>query len=390
MRLDADSGQALLDGIAEKAALRAANTQRFIEPCAGCILGTAVGDALGLPYEGIGPRRAARLFPDPARYHLLPFGRGLCSDDTEHTIMVAEALIATAGYSLAYRNADEFRRRMAWHLRFWIFGLPAGIGMATLKGILKLWLFVPRRWQGVDSAGNGPAMRSAVLGLFWGEEPDLLRAHVRDCTRLTHTDPKAQHAAQAVAQAAHVSRCNAGRGDPAAFAVQMHDLLGPEGGEMAALIERACVSVLAGQATVEFARALGLEKGVTGYALHTVPVALHAWLAHPGDYRGAVLAAIACGGDTDTVAAITGGIMGAGVGRAGIPPEWLDRLAEYPRNVAWMDRLASSLAQVRANYLGGNLGPVLTIGGYLALGLRNLGFLLVVLLHGLRRLLPPY
>ena len=39
-------------------------------------------------------------------------------------------------------------------MRWWLLGLPAGIGMATLKGILKLWLFVPRRWQGAYSAGN--------------------------------------------------------------------------------------------------------------------------------------------------------------------------------------------------------------------------------------------
>jgi hypothetical protein len=110
-------------------------------------------------------------------------------------------------------------------------------------------------------------------------------------------------------------------------------------------------------------------------------------LAHPGDYRGAVLAAITCGGDTDTVAAITGGIVGTGVGRAGIPKEWLDRLAERPRDVAWMEKLALRLAEVRSNYLGGSSGPQVSL---LALGLRNLGFLLVVLLHGFRRLLPPY
>lgn len=387
MRLDPQTGQALLDAIAAKDAQRVAGTARFIEPCAGCILGTAVGDALGLPYEGLSAHRAARLFADPARYHLLPFGYGLCSDDTEHTIMVAEALIASAGYAMAYRDAAEFRKQLACGLRLWLFGLPAGIGMATLKGILKLWLFLPPAWQGVYSAGNGPAMRSAVLGLFWGEEPDLLRAHVRACTRLTHTDPKAEHAALAVAQAAYVSLCSAGHGDPAAYAARMHDLLGAQGGELAALIERACVSVLAGESTADFARALGLANGVTGYALHSVPVALHAWLAHPGDYRGAVLAAIACGGDTDTVAAITGGIVGTGVGRAGIPAEWLARLAERPRDVAWMERLALRMAEVRSNYLGGSPGPPVS---FLALGLRNLGFLLVVLLHGLRRLLPPY
>src|SRR5690242_17947246 len=44
----------------------------------GCLTGTAVGDALGLPTEGLSPRRARRLFPDVDRYHFL-FGRGMFS-----------------------------------------------------------------------------------------------------------------------------------------------------------------------------------------------------------------------------------------------------------------------------------------------------------------------
>ncbi|MGB7325235.1 MAG: ADP-ribosylglycohydrolase family protein, partial [Rubripirellula sp.] len=53
----------------------------------GCILGTAVGDALGLPYEGVSAKRAPRLLgpPDRNRFFL---GRGMISDDTEHTCMV--------------------------------------------------------------------------------------------------------------------------------------------------------------------------------------------------------------------------------------------------------------------------------------------------------------
>lgn len=58
----------------------------------GCLIGTAVGDALGLPYEGISPRRAARMFGPPTRFRFLS-GRGMVSDDTEHTVLVAESLI---------------------------------------------------------------------------------------------------------------------------------------------------------------------------------------------------------------------------------------------------------------------------------------------------------
>src|SRR5262249_40889645 len=54
----------------------------------GCLLGTAAGDAIGLPVEGLSPRRQRRLFGEIDSHRLL-FGRGMTSDDTEHTCIVA-------------------------------------------------------------------------------------------------------------------------------------------------------------------------------------------------------------------------------------------------------------------------------------------------------------
>lgn len=59
---------------------------------AGLLWGTAVGDALGLPAEGLSPKRARALFPRPWRHRLLP-GTGMISDDTEHTLFVAQCLL---------------------------------------------------------------------------------------------------------------------------------------------------------------------------------------------------------------------------------------------------------------------------------------------------------
>ena len=104
----------------------------------GCILGTAVGDALGLACEGLSKERQKRWFPTLDGYRLL-LGKGLCSDDTEHTCMLAQSLIVAGG------DEGLFARDFAWRLRWWLAGLPAGIGLATLRSLLKLWLFVPRR-----------------------------------------------------------------------------------------------------------------------------------------------------------------------------------------------------------------------------------------------------
>jgi ADP-ribosyl-[dinitrogen reductase] hydrolase len=224
----------------------------------GCLLGTALGDALGLWCEGLSPRRQRRLHPDTDRYHFF-FGRGMVSDDTEHACMVAQALIVSAG------DVPRFLRSLAWRLRFWLLGLPAGIGRATLRATVKLWLGFPPHRSGVFSAGNGPAMRSPLLGVCYGHDPEKLRALVRASTRLTHTDPKAEFGAFAVALAAHlagVSTADAPLGEP--FLQTLSGALGPEARAFLDLADRAVRQAAAGQSTADFAADLGLDRGGDG------------------------------------------------------------------------------------------------------------------------------
>ena len=100
----------------------------------GCLLGGAVGDALGLPFEGLSRRRvAARLAGAPLE-HSLVRGRGMISDDTEHACMTAQALLS------APDDPDAFARSLAWRLRGWLMILPAAVGWSTLRAIIKMWL----------------------------------------------------------------------------------------------------------------------------------------------------------------------------------------------------------------------------------------------------------
>ena len=75
----------------------------------------------------------------------------------------------------------------------------AGVGFATARACVRLWLGVPPERSGVNSAGNGPAMRSAILGAVFAREPERRREFVRASSRLTHLDPRAETAALAVA-----------------------------------------------------------------------------------------------------------------------------------------------------------------------------------------------
>ena len=158
----------------------------------GLILGTAVGDGLGLPGEGFGREKIAALGWTEWE-HRFVFGRGMVSDDTEHTLFVAQSLIAFSDDSLL------FQKSLAWKLRLWLLGLPAGIGYATLRSILRLWFGYSPSKSGVWSAGNGPAMRSAVIGVQFCNDQKKMLEFVKASTLLTHSDPRAETGAAAIA-----------------------------------------------------------------------------------------------------------------------------------------------------------------------------------------------
>jgi ADP-ribosylglycohydrolase len=345
-----------------------------------------VGDALGLPCENLGPRRGQRLFPHLHRYQFL-LRRGLFSDDTEHACLTAQALLRSGG------DVARFQRDLARRLRWWVLGLPAGIGRATLRTGVRLWFGWSPEHSGVWSAGNGPAMRAPILGVCLGSDLDRLLPFVRASTRMTHTDPKAEWGALAVAWAAHRSAETHGSAPPQPAAV-ISDFLDvmyanfrdPEAMDLVPSLEASVPFLEAGRTTEEFASQLGLARGVSGYMYHTVPVALYAWLRYPDDFRTAVQSVIRCGGDTDTVAAITGGLVGARVGEVGIPAEWLSGVIDWPRSVRWVRALADTVAEGTWRTEAQRAHPL----AVWALPTRNAVFFGCVLVHIARRLLPPY
>jgi ADP-ribosyl-[dinitrogen reductase] hydrolase len=151
----------------------------------GALVGCAVGDALGIAYENLSPRRVLRLFPDPTRYHLLP-SVGLISDDAEQAMMTLRALACSGG------DPARFQARLATELRVWLATLPAGIGLSTARAGVRLWLGVSPQRSGVRSAGNAPALRGAILGVALADDPQQRETLVRLATQITHADPKAE------------------------------------------------------------------------------------------------------------------------------------------------------------------------------------------------------
>lgn len=346
----------------------------------GLLIGTAVGDALGLPAEGLSRRRARRFYNSGWR-HRLAFGHGMISDDTEHTIFVAQSLLCHPD------SPERFARRLGWCLRGWLLSLPAGIGFATLRAILKLWLGFSPAHSGVRSAGNGPAMRVAIIGAFFAADSRRRAAFIAASTRITHTDPKALIGATAIAElAAWIVRDRLTQSPSLDAFITLLRACGPDDRDWQTLMDAMDHAARENRTVAELADRLGLGKGVTGYIYHTVPIAAYAWFRHGGDYRQTLSTVLDCGGDTDTVGAIAGALAGATVGEPGILEPWRTGITDWPRSLGLLRVLAERLVTVAAS--GQPTEPVRYF--WPAIPARNLAFLLIVLAHGFRRLLPPY
>jgi ADP-ribosyl-[dinitrogen reductase] hydrolase len=347
----------------------------------GLLIGTAIGDSVGLPAEGISRSRNHKLFHGQWEQSLF-CGYGMISDDTEHTIFVAQSLIVCG------KSPIIFIRRLGWCFRWWFLSLPAGIGLATLKAIIKLWLgFSPRR-SGVYSAGNGCAMRSAVIGAYFFDNSELIDQFVRSSTIITHTDKRALIGAKAIAYLTSYIVQNDLHQPPTPS--QLKDLLQSVDNiesEWLNIIEQIIDSLEKNLSAQEFAEILGQHKGVSGYVYKTVPIAIYAWYQHFDNFRDGLEAVFNCGGDTDTVGAITGALLGVSLGDEKIPLSWQNQLKDYPRNL----QLLRAIAEKLHHNINNNYTPTQAVKySWWWLIPRNFIFLLIVLMHGFRRLLPPY
>lgn len=332
----------------------------------GCLIGTAVGDSLLLPAEGLSRQRIARRFPGPLRQRFLG-SWGMVSDDTEHTALVAQCLCACPN------DAPAFQRRLGWRLRGWIACLPAGVGFATLRAGIRLWLGWPAHRAGVVSGGNGPAMRAAVIGAWCPQDHERRRRFTEAATTLTHRHPQALAGALAMAEtAAWIVR-----GDDLAALWPALESCG-EDAEWRRMLALLRTWQAAGEEVDAFAAHLGCPQAVGGWAMRSVPLALAAWLRHRTDPAAGLGAVLACGGDTDTSGAMAGALYGTDGGEAAFDPAWVAAIRDWPLSAATLRRMGTALAA----------GGPPARWAWPLLPLRNLLFTLVVLAHGLRRCWP--
>lgn len=316
---------------------------------AGCLVGQALGDALGFAVEGLGPEACvahvqAVLHPRRTQgWSRAPHATGQYSDDTQLARELAASLVEQGGFV----PADYARRIAAIFAERRI----VGHGPSTAAAALRLSRGVPWFAAGTPGpvAGNGGAMRVAPLALLHADDGMRLHTMAHEQARITHADPRCGAGAVVVA-AAVAAALRGGLADVGtlcaalAAAVRLHD---PVLADALGAMPR-WRALPPAQAVLAIA-AVGGADGRFGIAPHVTPSvlwSLYAALRHPQDYMAAIATAIEPGGDVDTTAAMTGAIVGAAVSLPGLPRALAETV--HDRGEAGFDALCALACALEA------------------------------------------
>lgn len=297
----------------------------------GSMLGLALGDALGAPFEFL----RGRNIPDPIPAFELPWmglPPGSTTDDTAMARNLARSLVERKGF-----DEDDLIRR---HVE-WIASDPPDVGALTGRVLRKVQrgedaAAVAREvWEqrGPEvSAGNGSVMYCAPLGLAYAYRPTELFELAPRLSALTHYDGRCRTAVLAVTLT--VAALVRGAEPTSAASEALSAVEEHEGGEeLEYLVEAA-------------GGARAIDGPDQGFCLFTAGVALQA-LLREGDLETEVRRVVSLGGDTDTNGAVAGALLGARVGAGALPPDWLAKLAQRDEIRAEAEQLAT-LTELRS------------------------------------------
>lgn len=291
----------------------------------GALLGGALGDALGLPYEG------GRLDYDKGRpLQFVGHRPGRISDDTQQTLIVAEILL-DRGWLDPVDLSVRLEDWVAWGV---------GKGQATVEAITRLAAGVPWHAAGSPSAGNGAAMRVAAIGLRRWNDRSLRWTEAALCAFPTHHDPMAVASAVVMADAVASlvvtapEHFNARRfvDELARSAAAWDPRHVPERRDpasRASLAER--LAEVPAYLDADPAAAIRDHFWSGGFVLESLPAAVWCFLRHAQDPDEVLRDALRVGHDTDTVASLAGTLAGALHGVSRLPSRLVERLEERDR-----------------------------------------------------------
>lgn len=306
------------------------NVNRSGDQLVAAFLGFALGDALGVPYEF---RSREQMHNDPCTtmtgYRAHKQAPGTWSDDTSLAMCLAASL-AEGDYDIKdiARKCIAWRDESYWTARGEVFGIgkTTSASLSRLKEKLdsgdKFALFAQTEENIEMENGNGSLMR--ILPLLFHLKEDTIKNQwekVREVSALTHRHIRAHMCCLIYLRVGEMifngktiqDGYDLMREDIRVF---WDEIAYPEQ-------ERA---ILSGLITDDISERKQPEIGSSGYVVDSLEAALWCLLTTT-DYQSAVLKAVNLGGDTDTIAALTGGLAGLHYGLDALPAAWLEVLA---------------------------------------------------------------
>jgi poly(ADP-ribose) glycohydrolase ARH3 len=304
--------------------MKATNPEGWDVRALGAMLGTFVGDALGMPYEGA----ESWLIPERLEMEDARLGRGTYTDDTQMMIALAESLLRCDVV-----DSEDLARSFQAH-----FDPRRGYDAGTTR-VIELWergepveTASRQVLAGAGSLGNGAAMRVAPVAVRFGDDEVRLAPEARRSARLTHAHPLGMDGA--VVQATAIA---AALGDRDVLQCAVAAAGTGELRERLLALRHATEDGLSHHRLTSPGGRVGLT------APESVPPAIVAG-ARAESFEDAVTVAIRCGGDTDTVGAMAGAIAGARLGAGAIPSRWLGALEDGTYGRRHVQTLAAQLA----------------------------------------------
>jgi len=289
----------------------------------GCLLGLAVGDAVGTSVE-FAPRGSFAPVTDMVGGG--PFGLrpGEWTDDTSMALCLAASLLEHRGFDAQ----DQMERYCRW----WSQGYMSSNGKCfdignTVRGALMRFQETGEPFAGAthaQSAGNGSIMRLAPAAMFWSSNEDDVIRYCGESSRTTHGAAECVDACRYLGlilsrglQGASKEEMLADCGDGVAAAPAIRALA-------AGSYQRKAVNEIRG----------------SGYVVQCLEAALWCFWKYDS-FEACVLAAVNLGEDADTTGAVCGQIAGAFYGESGIPGPWVERLVQASEIRAMADRLGA-------------------------------------------------
>ncbi len=322
----------LIDPDADFSAAQVTGSYRREKSIEGLLLGTSVGDAIGLGRDGLSRNSTLRIMGrGPLDYCLIP-GVGIVSSETHSMLMTLQSILRSRS------QMELFRRNFAMRLRFYLFSLPVSAGRATLLSAMRLWLGVPADQSGINSEDNSCLVNALAIATVLQGTGHSVERWVAVSAEITQRKPEVLPSAVLMARTGYLAIVTAPQDfSPTSMMDRLIDIT--DDPTLNTWLKELRVGLEENLGTHAMARRLGWGDRIPGTAGPTAIMAIYAWFRHHDQFEKVVESAVLLGGDSVTLGALTGGLAGINLGAKKIPARWLSRLWSWPNNRRWLDTL---------------------------------------------------